>query len=319
MKNILITGGTGFIGNHLLNFLIRDRYIIRATTRKKILFAVHENLDFIRVDDINHVLDWQDILSGVDCVIHMAGLAHILCTSGLLYDEFYRTNVEGTATLAKQAIAAGVKHFIFLSSVGAMATLSDRPLDETSPCKPDTPYGRSKLQAEIRLSQLCAETSMTWTILRPTLVYGPQNPGNMAQLLKLVNRGLPLPLGAIRNRRSFLYVGNLVDVIHLCINHPAAQNQTFLVSDDEVLSTPDLIGQIGQAMGRSLRLLPIPPALLIAMAQPLGQRERLSRLTGSLEVSNHHLKTTLKWAPTYSFAQGMQNTVDWFIDSSVSQ
>ena len=317
MKSVLVTGANGFIGRNLVAFLGQKDIHVSATVRK--LPCELSGVLKINECDIVQVVHWNDEIFETDAIVHLAGLAHSLeKKASKLCREFYEVNARGTAELVKRAIAAGVKHFILVSSVGAMATLSDRPLDETAACQPDTPYGRSKLQAEIELQRLCADSSMTWTILRPTLVYGPGNPGNMAALLKLVNQGLPLPLRAIRNRRSLLYIGNLVDVVHRCIDDPAAQNQTFLVSDDEVVSTPDLIRQIGQAMGKPPHLLSVPPMLLMALAKSLGQGERIARLTGSLEVSNHHLQRTLKWSPPYSFRQGMQNTVDWFVNSSVS-
>ena len=316
VKSVLVTGATGFIGRYLITTLSqRQELQISAATRRPVDLPLRSGC----VGNIDGDTDWRSVLQGIDVVIHLAARAHVLHEDGGDPEaEFFTVNTVGTLNLAKQAIAAGVKHFILVSSGGAMATLSDRPLDETAACQPDTPYGRSKLQAEIELQRLCADSSMTWTILRPTLVYGPGNPGNMAALLKLVNQGLPLPLRAIRNRRSLLYIGNLVDVVHRCIDDPAAQNQTFLVSDDEVVSTPDLIRQIGQAMGKPPHLSPVPPMLLIALAKFLGQGERIARLTGSLEVSNHHLQRTLKWSPPYSFRQGMQNTVDCFVNSSVS-
>lgn len=317
MTKLLVTGATGFVGSHLLPLLRRDGFSIRATSRQPSCIN-YSAVEMLLVPDFNAHVDWSEALQDVDCVIHLAARAHILKEEVAEPEAaFFEVNTAATIHLARQSLSAEVKHFIFISSIGAMATLSDHPLSENSICQPDTPYGRSKLAAELALQELCADCSMTWTILRPTLVYGPGNPGNMALLLKLVNQGLPLPLGAVYNRRSLLYVGNLVDVIRLCIDHSAARNETFLVSDNEVLSTPSLIRQIGQAMGTSPCLLSISPGMLMAFAKLLGQRERLRRLTGSLEVRNHHLKNTLQWFPPYGFARGIQDTVNWFIDSSI--
>jgi nucleoside-diphosphate-sugar epimerase len=196
-----------------------------------------------------------------------------------------------------------------------MATLSPDRLTEETPCHPDTPYGRSKLAAEQALIALTQDSPMTWTILRPTLVYGPGNPGNMGRLLTLINRRLPLPLGAIHNRRSFVYVGNLVDAILQSIEHPNAINQTFLVSDGEDLSTPQLIRRLASCLGHSAPLLPIPPALIQTIGQLTGKTDTVSRLLGSLSVDSSKIRHTLNWQPPYTLDQGLQTTADWFKSS----
>jgi nucleoside-diphosphate-sugar epimerase len=205
-----------------------------------------------------------------------------------------------------------VKHFIFISSIGAMGTLSEQILTEKSPCHPDSPYGRSKLQAEQALIELCQNSPMTWTILRPTLVYGIGNPGNMERLMKLVKTGFPLPLGSIKNRKSFVYVGNLVDAIITCINHPNAKNQTFIVSDGDDLSTTDLIRRLGKALRKSPLLLPVPAELLRLTTKLLGKADIGDRLLGSLQVDSSKIRQMLDWTPPYTVDQGLQATADWF-------
>ncbi|MDB9312972.1 NAD-dependent epimerase/dehydratase family protein [Spirulina sp. CS-785/01] len=314
MNQILVTGITGFIGTHLLSCLIQQNYSLNITTRN-IHPETSPKITTVKIADINEVTNWDEALTNIDTVIHLAARAHLLQDNATNPEaEFHKTNTAATANLVQQSIAAGVKHFIFISSIGAMATLSPYPLTESSPCTPDTPYGRSKLQAEQALKELCANSSMTWTILRPPLIYGPRNPGNMARLLKLVNTGLPLPLGAINNRRSLLYVGNLVDAIITCLSHPNAKNQTFLISDGEDLSTPDLIRQIGQAMGKTPLLLPIPPTLLTSLAKPLGKQETVNRLIGSLPINSQKIRTTLNWTPPVTVSQGLQDTVNWYLN-----
>ncbi|QDZ39378.1 NAD-dependent epimerase/dehydratase family protein [Euhalothece natronophila Z-M001] len=315
MKSILITGATGFIGSHLLPQLEQNNFSLKITTRQSSP-QTSQHVTPIQINNIDETTDWSKALIGVDCVIHLAARAHILQdTSTDPETAFYQTNTAATANLVKPAIAQGVKHFIFMSSIGAMATTSEQILTETFPCQPDTPYGRSKLKAEQALKELCENSTMTWTILRPPLIYGPNNPGNMERLLKLVKTGLPLPLGGINNHRSLLYVGNLVNAITTCISHPKAKNQTFLISDGEDLSTPSLINQLGKAMGKSPMLIPITPQFLTVIAKPLGKEDTIKRLAGSLTVDNNKIRTTLDWNPPFSVTEGLQHTVDWFIKS----
>lgn len=321
MKSILLTGPTGFIASHLIPYLTQQPGEIRAAFRNPSK-PLPPNLTPIPVGNIDGNTDWQDALKGTDTVIHLAARAHILHDSTPNPEaEFLKVNTEGTANLVRQSIQAGVRHFIFISSIGAMATLSERPLTENSPCQPDTPYGRSKLQAEKALIDLASQSSMTWTILRPTLVYGQGNPGNMERLVKLVSRGLPLPFGLVKNRRSFVYVGNLVEAIATCVTHPNAKNQIFLVTDGQDLSTPELIRKIAHHLGRPCHLLPVPPSLL-RLAGDLGDTAEhllkrpiplnssaIDRLLGSLPVDSRHIQTTLNWQPPYTIDQGLSQTL----------
>jgi nucleoside-diphosphate-sugar epimerase len=315
MKNLMLTGATGFVGKHLLASLIAHRYVVNISLRtaSQATLALASPSRFFQMGEINAVTDWRASLEQVDTVVHLAARAHML--NDLVSNpeaEFDRTNHQATANLVRQAIAANVKHFIFISSIGAMATLSDRTLTEQTPCHPDTPYGRSKLKAEEALISLASQSSMTWTILRPTLVYGPGNPGNMERLLKLVKRRLPLPLGAIENRRSFVYVENLVDAIVQSIDHPNAINQTFIVSDGEDLSTPQLIRRLASHLDYPAPLLPVPPILMKAAGKLTGKTDTVSRLLGSLAVDSSKIRQTLNWTPPYTLAQGLQATADWF-------
>ncbi|EDX72470.1 NAD dependent epimerase/dehydratase family [Coleofasciculus chthonoplastes PCC 7420] len=324
MNSILITGATGFVGSKLIMLLSRKDWDICLAIRKSLPQLTFDTFDVtpVLIKNIDSCTDWQQSLNGIDSVIHLAARVHIWHEDTLDSEaEFLKVNFEGTANLVKQSIQAGVKHFMFISSIGAMATLSDHPLTETSPCQPDTPYGRSKLQAEQALIELASQSSMTWTILRPTLVYGSGNPGNMERLIKLINRGLPLPFGLVNNRRSLLYVGNLVDAIATCLTHPNAKNQTFLVSDGQDLSTPELIGKIAYHLERPCHLLPVPPSLL-KLAGHLGdtieqftQRplplntSTIDRLLGSLVVDSSHIRNTLNWQPPYTVDEGLSKTL----------
>lgn len=321
MNSILITGATGFVASHSIPRLLEDKWQVMAAVRSD-NHQLPANVAAVNVGNIDRNTNWHHALSGIDIIIHLASRAHILQEQVADPEaEFLQVNAEGTANLVKQAIAAGVKHFVFISSIGAMATQSDRPLSERSPCQPDTPYGRSKLKAEQVLIQLASQSSMTWTILRPPLVYGWGNPGNMERLIKLVKHGSPLPFGAVKNRRSLVFVGNLVDAIAIALNHPHARNQVFLVSDGQDLSTPELIQKIADNLKQPNKLLPVPPSWL-QFAGYLGDSlqnfskrpfplttSTIDRLLGSLVVDSSYIQTTLNWKPPFTVDQGLEQTL----------
>ncbi len=319
---ILITGSNGFIGSHLIPVLRKkSSWLVTATVRS----SSHELVSYIipvTVGNIDGSTNWTSCLKGIDTVIHLAARAHILEENLPNPEvEFFKINTEGTANLVKHSIQAGVKHFIFLSSIGAMATLNKYPLSETSPCQPDTPYGRSKLAAEQALISLTTQSEMSWTILRPPLVYGQGHRGNMERLVKLVKKGLPLPFGQVNNRRSLIYVGNLIDAIITCISHPNAKNQTFLISDGNDLSTPDLIRKIAYYLDCPCNLLPVPPGLLrwagnlgdlgeklLARSLPINT-SIIDRLLSSLVVDSSHIRTTLNWEQPFTVEEGLKFTL----------
>ncbi|OPF17722.1 UDP-glucose 4-epimerase [Microcystis aeruginosa KW] len=323
MKNILVTGATGFIGSYLLPILSQQKLQITAAARKNLSQSLSGPIRIVKVGHIDEKTNWQEALQGIDIVIHLAARAHIINeTIPNPEAEFIKVNTQGTANLVEQSIQAGVKHFVFISSIGAMTTQSDRILTENSPCHPDSPYGRSKLQAEQALINLAKDSDMTWTILRPTLVYGPGNPGNMERLMKLIKRGLPLPFGAVKNRRSFVFVGNLVAAIITCLDHPNAANQIFLISDNQAVSTPQLIRLIAQQIQQPCRLLPVPTTLLRFLGY-LGDRVEsitgknlpfntysIDRLLGSLAVDSRYIQKTLNWQPPFTLEQGLAQTIN---------
>jgi nucleoside-diphosphate-sugar epimerase len=307
---ILLTGITGFVGTTLIQHLkSTTQFELHPTLRLPVLGYPQATV----VGSINHHTDWTTALQGIDTVIHLAARAHqINDTHPNPEQAFYEVNTAGTANLVQQSIEARVKHFIFISSIGAMATLSDQVLTADSPCQPDTPYGRSKLAAEQALIQKTQGTGMTYTIIRPPLVYGPGNPGNMERLIKLVYTGYPLPLGAIHNRRSLVALPNLIDLITTCLTHPAATNQTFLVSDNEDLSTTGLIKRLAKALDKPARLLPIPMPLLQSAAQIIGKPDLAQRLCGSLQVDISKTQSLLDWTPPVSVDQGLRMTAQHF-------
>ncbi len=320
MKNILVTGATGFIASHLLPILHQQGWQIVAPVRHYFQQPHVIPLKIVVVGDIDGDTSWQQALEGIDTVIHMAASAHNIHNSNTPEStaQFFKVNTLGTKNLVQQAIQAGVKHFIFISSIGAMATLSDRILTENSACQPDTPYGCSKLQAEQALIELANSSTMDWTIVRPTLVYGQGNPGNMERLIKLVEKKLPLPFASLNNRRSFVYVGNLVSAITTILTHPQASKQIFLISDGADISTTQLIIQIAECLELPYRLLSVPMTLL-TLAGYLGDAtqmvtrrtfavnsETIRRLNGSLWVDNSKICQTLNWKPPYTFEEGLR-------------
>lgn len=319
-KTILVTGATGFIGQHLVSRLKSMDYPLTLAVRNR--KKGHDaNLRVVDVGDIDSETDWQEALQGVHVVIHLAARAHQLNDTATNPEQLFEDiNTKGTQNLVRQSIYAGVDHFIFVSSIGAMATLSEHILTDESACQPDTPYGRSKLAAEKALIELNHNSNMAWTILRPTLVYGPGNPGNMERLMKLVKTGLPLPFGSFQNRRSFIYVGNLVDIILKVVSHPNAKNQIFLCSDGDDLSTAELIQRIAKCANRPCYLLPIPLSFLrlggefLDIIQQILRRslsinsETIMRLMGSLWVDNSKLHSLLDWTPPYSIEDGLRQT-----------
>ena len=263
-------------------------------------------------DDVN----WRVPLEGCTVVVHTAGRAHVLNDSVAdPLSEFRRVNVAGTLQLAEQAAAMGVRRFIFLSSIGVngVSTTPGSSFSEVDQPNPHNAYALSKWEAEQGLLRMAAETGMEVVVIRPPLVYGPQAPGNFGLLMRWLRRGVPLPLGAIHNQRSLVALDNLVDLIVTCITHPAAANQTFLVSDGEDVSTTELLRRMGKAMNRSVRLTPIPTGFLEQAAALLGKRDMAQRLCGSLQVDIHKTRQLLNWNPPLTLDQGLKKAAEGFV------
>lgn len=318
-QRILVTGASGFVGNRLVNELGAAGHGVRAVGRKSLLNLTD---DFVLVDDINAGTDWTGALIGVGQVIHAAARVHVM--SEVAADplaEFRAVNVDGTLNLARQAAAAGVRRFVFISSIKVNGEQTDnRPAfaPDDSP-SPEDPYGISKFEAEAGLQKIAAETGMEVVIIRPPLVYGPGVKGNFRSLLKLASLPVPLPLGAIDNHRSLVFLGNLVDFIIHASQHPAAANQVFLVSDDRDMSTSELLGCMRVAMGRRPLLLPVPGRLLWRCTELIGRGAIGQRLFGSLQLDVSKNKQLLDWTPPYTVEQGIAETVKDFLDRNSDQ
>ncbi|HCI53969.1 MAG TPA: NAD-dependent dehydratase [Gallionella sp.] len=305
---ILVTGANGFVGNVLCSELRASRLTVRAAVRTENF----SGSDVVRVGAIDDKTDWTDALRDIVVVIHLAARVHVMTDKASNPSaEFRRVNVAGTENLARQAARAGVKRLVYVSSikVNGEATEGVRKFSELDAPVPQDPYGVSKYEAEQALHRVAAETGLEVVIVRPPLVYGAGVKGNFAQMLKVLALGIPLPLASVGNRRSLIYVGNLVDALILCATHPAAAGQTYLVSDGDDVSTPELLRELGDAMGHPARLLPCPQALLKLAGRLTGKADQVERLLGSLRVDSDKIRRELGWTPPYTPQQGLQLTV----------
>ena len=305
---VLVTGANGFVGTALSARLAASGFEVVPAVRCKSgvpLAVVVGNLDAST--------DWRSALSGCDAVAHLAARVHVMNDTAQNPLALYReTNTEATLNLARQAAQAGVKRFVFISTIKVNGEGRAEPYRENDLPAPEDAYAISKWEAEQGLWLIARETGMEVVILRPPLVYGPGVKANFLRLMQTVQKGWPLPLGAIRNRRSLLYLGNFVDAIRVCVEHPAAAGQTFLLDDGEAVSTPELIRAVGQAMGRPARLLAVPVGVLELAGGLIGKRAAVARLTGSLFVDSSLIRSRLGWTPPYTLHQGLAATVaDW--------
>lgn len=320
---VLVTGTSGFIGRHLCRHLLEKGYRVRGTYRGCLANSSLSAVEWICTGDIGPDTDWTNALISVDYVVHLAALAHqIGRRSEGRVEDFMRVNADGTRRLVEQMVAHPyIRRFLFLSSLGVMRAFSDSPITMSTPCIPDTDYGMSKLVAEQHIQNVLGSTSIEWCIIRCPLVYGPGNPGNMERLFKLIRKRVPLPFGSIRNLRSFIFVGNLVDLIEKCLTHPRASSQVFLASDRDDLSTPDLIRRIARHSGWSVILFPFPIPVLKSIGYMGDLIERftnrsigidnysIERLTRSLYVDVSSLDV-IGWYPPYSVDEGLYLTLE---------
>jgi nucleoside-diphosphate-sugar epimerase len=295
---IAVTGASGFVGSALVAQLAARKFNVHQVPRSSVEIA------------------------GTQCVIHCAARAHIMRDEALdPLTEYRRVNVQGTLNLARQAAVVGVKRFVFLSSVKVNGESTDglpRPFgarndgvgDEP---RPEDAYGLSKWEAEQGLWEIASQTGMEVVVVRPPLVYGPGVKGNFARLVDLVRSGVPLPLAAVNNRRSFIGLDNLVDLLIRCVDHPKAAGQTLLISDGQDLSTPELLRMIANAMGRPARLFPVPVPLLRLAGRVFGRQNEVDRLVGSLQVDSSATYELLGWTPAMSVEEGVGRMVRGYL------
>jgi nucleoside-diphosphate-sugar epimerase len=318
--HILITGANGFIGRALCLEAMQNGLSVRAAVRKH--EEMPNELEVVVIGEINEKTDWSIALRDVDVVIHLASRVNVMHekTANLL-DEFRAVNVAGTECLARAAIASGVKRFVFVSSIKVNGESTFQfavkgqgnvgsQFTEIDEANPQDSYGISKWEAEQMLHQVSSETGLEVVIVRPPLVYGPGVKGNFGQMMKMLSKGTPLPLASIKNMRSLVYIGNFVDALFKCAKHPAAANKTYLVSDGEDVSTPQLLRQLGSAMSHPARLIPFSPRLLTLIGCLTGKSDQVTRLLGSLQVDSSKICLELGWHPPFTLQEGLKLTAE---------
>lgn len=310
----LVTGATGFVGRFLCTRLLADGFRVRGTLlASEKPAALIYGVEPVTVKPLAADTPWTHSLAGVDVIIHLAARVHIMNdTSADPLSEFRKVNVDGTAQLAREAAKAGVKRFIFISSIKVNGEESSRSYTTESPAAPSDPYGISKWEAEKALRKIEAETGLEVVVVRPTLVYGPGVKANFLNMMNIITKGIPLPLASITNKRSLIYVGNLVDALAICASHPAAAGNTYLVSDGEDVSTPELIRRTAKALELPARLFPVPVSLMRAAGKLTGKCGAVNRLTGSLTVDSSKIRQELGWNPPFTMEEGLAETARWF-------
>lgn len=309
---VLITGANGFVGQAIWKRLVRMSGVQAVGCVRCTDAFTDTGAAVITVGDLSELTDWSVALADVETIVHAAARVHVMHDTELdPLTAFRAVNVIGTLCLARQAAAAGVKRLVFISSVkvNGESTQPGRAFTENHAPDPQDAYGQSKNEAEQGLRHLATETGMEVVIIRPPLVYGPGVKANFAALMRVVQRGWPLPLGAMRNQRSLVAMDNLVDFIITCITHPQAANQTFLVSDGQDLSTTELIRGMACASGVPVRFLPLPVWVLQACARLLGKGDAVQRLCGNLQVDISKSHTLLGWVPPVSVEEGLRRVI----------
>jgi nucleoside-diphosphate-sugar epimerase len=320
-ETILVTGGSGFLGAALVKHLAAMDGCALVLPIRNTQAGFPPSARVLQIQDLDADTDWKQALCGVDKVVHAAARVHVMKeASADPLTEFRKVNVDGTLNLARHAAAAGVKRFIFISSIKVNG---ERTEPGTAYCADDMPapidpYGISKMEAEQGLRELASSTSMEVVIIRPVLIYGPGVKANFLSMMKWLSKGVPLPLGAIHNRRSLVALDNLIDLIIVCLNHPLAANQTFLVSDGQDVSTTDLLRKTSHALCRPARLIPFPVWIMRSLALSLGKQALVQRLFDSLQVDISKNQQLLGWSPPMTLEQSLRKTARHFSESRSS-
>ena len=310
----MVTGAAGFVGRRVIADLAVAGWSVRAVVRRLPLDAAPAGVNWLPLGDLAEVNDWSRALIGAEAVVHLAARVHVMRESALNpLAEFRRANVRATEALAGEAVRAGVRHFVFVSTAKVNGeSTNGQPFSERDDAQPQDNYARSKWEAEQRLANIAEGARMAVTILRPPLMYGPGVKGNFLSLLRLVDRQCPLPLASVRNARSMLYVGNLADAVTLCLRETRSGVKTYLLGDGEDVSTPELIRCLATALKRKSRLFPVPVPMLQKAAWLFGQDAQLQRLTGSLQLDVSRIKSELGWCAPFALRHGLADTVSWY-------
>jgi nucleoside-diphosphate-sugar epimerase len=312
-RRVLVTGANGFVGRVLCGELHVRGFAIRAAVRSVNLQV--ENAEIAVAGAIDGKTDWNEILNDVDLVVHLAARVHVMRDDAEdALEEYRKVNVAGTEHLARAAARNGVKRLVYVSSikVNGEATYGDDKFTEAKEPSPQGPYSLSKWEAELALHRVAAETGLEVVIVRTPLVYGPEVKGNFEQMLKVLGKGIPLPLASVANLRSLVYVENLVDALIVCATHPAAVGKTYLVSDYEDISISVLLRQLGEMMESPARLFPCPSAFLKLAGRFSGKTDQIGRLLDSLQIDSSKIRRELNWTPPYTLRQGLQETAEWY-------
>lgn len=312
--NVLVTGATGFVGCCLCTKLLADGHLVRGTLLSSELpDTLISTVEPVVIEPLGPATPWQHALAGIDVIIHLAARVHVMDdrTADPLA-AFRLANVDGTAQLAREAAKAGVKRLVFVSSIKVNGEESVTPYTETDSFHPSDPYGISKMEAELALRRIEAETGLEVVVVRPPLVYGPGVKANFLRMMQMIARCIPLPLSSIANIRSLLYVENLADALAVCATHTKAAGQTYLVSDGEDISTPKLIRRVAAAMDVPARLFPVPVVAMQLTGMLTGKKTAVQRLTGSLAVDSSKIRRELCWIPPFTMEEGLKETAEWF-------
>lgn len=315
---ILVTGANGFVGTALCRRLRELGVLVRATVRNQANLphswtSASKDLEWVVLHDRSDDNETQHALESICAVVHLAARVHVMVDEASdPLREFRQVNCAWTERLARAAASQGVHRFVYLSSIKVNGEQTVVPFTEQDPPKPQDPYGVSKWEAEQVLARVSMQTEMETVVVRSPLVYGPGVRGNFLQLLNIIRRGFPFPLASIRNQRSLVYLGNLVDAVARCAQDPRAAGRTYLVRDGEDLSTPELVRRLGVAMESRVCLWSCPTTFLYWMGQVAGKREIIDRLVGSLQVNSSKIQTELDWHPPFTVDAGLSETAAWF-------
>jgi nucleoside-diphosphate-sugar epimerase len=313
---VLVTGASGFVGRAVVRRAAADGRRVRAATRQLLATDWPSKVDVMPAGDLEREPAWHGgALDSVDAIVHCAARVHVMKESAIdPLAAFRAVNAVGTLQLARQAAASGVRRFIFISTLHVNGNETfDRPFNPEDNAAPHSAYAVSKHEAELGLRSLASQTGLEVVIVRPPLVYGPGVSGNFGRLMCALYQGLPLPFRAVHNRRSLVALDNLVDLIVTCLDHPKAPNQTFLVSDGEDLSTPELLRRTAEALGRTARLFAVPPPVLRVAARLLGKAGVAQQLCGSLQVDMRKTRELLGWAPPTAVNTALAQTARHFL------